>query len=138
MLLQDGEGELPDSAEEMMGTAYVKRLQIVTTALELLGLEVRLFRCCVCTAVACMYHPECTSFDRQPTSGRAALLPVFSGLYFWTQTSQDKLLYAVPVLCCLFNATEHRCIHSQAGGRATTLQGDTVASIATYRALLSE
>ncbi|KAK9907618.1 hypothetical protein WJX75_007065 [Coccomyxa subellipsoidea] len=36
---EDGEGELPDSAEEMMGIAYVKRLQTVTTALELLGLE---------------------------------------------------------------------------------------------------
>ena len=53
MLLQDGEGELPDSAEEMMGTAYVKRLQIVTTALELLGLEVRLFRWCM---YSCSMH----------------------------------------------------------------------------------
>jgi hypothetical protein len=123
MLLQDGEGELPDSAEEMMGIAYVKRLQTVTTALELLGLEVRLFRCCICTAVACMYHPECTSFDRQPTSARAALLPVFSGLYFWTQTSQDKLLYAVPVLCCLCNATEHRCIHFSSRWQSHHLAG---------------
>ena len=43
LLPQEGEGELPDSAEELMGTDYVERLQTVSQALELLGLEVRHF-----------------------------------------------------------------------------------------------
>ncbi|EIE27163.1 hypothetical protein COCSUDRAFT_55186 [Coccomyxa subellipsoidea C-169] len=47
---EEGEGELLDSAEELMGAEYVERLQSVTEALELLGLEEEAAAACM-TAV---------------------------------------------------------------------------------------